>query len=229
LNGALCIRNRQRAVFLNPRQFRQLCRWLLHQLLDESEFDLGIYLVPAAEMARLNEAFLGHKGSTDVITFDYADNAGQEPSLPSRAVLRRNFQIGRPDLLVGLDARRSGPAGPGFSSGKHPRKSPPRRRNGQAGARQGRPALFGEIFICPDEALIQARRFRTSWQSELARYLIHGVLHLRGFDDRRPADRRRMKREEDRLLSQLSHACPLSQLTGKRRSRRRSSIFHRKS
>jgi probable rRNA maturation factor len=48
--------------------------------------------------------------------------------------------------------------------------------------------------------MTQARQFRTSWQSELVRYIIHGVLHLRGFDDIRPADRRKMKREENRLL-----------------------------
>jgi probable rRNA maturation factor len=55
-----------------------------------------------------------------------------------------------------------------------------------------------------DEALIQARRFRTSWQSEIVRYLIHGILHLQGFDDQRPADRRKMKREESRLLRRSS-------------------------
>jgi len=47
--------------------------------------------------------------------------------------------------------------------------------------------LRGEIFICVDEALVQARRFRTTWQSESVRYVVHGVLHLLGFDDRRPA------------------------------------------
>jgi rRNA maturation RNase YbeY len=61
------------------------------------------------------------------------------------------------------------------------------------------PGLLGEVFICVDVARIQARRFRTTWQAELARYLIHGILHLRGMNDGRAADRRRMKREEDRL------------------------------
>ena len=47
--------------------------------------------------------------------------------------------------------------------------------------------LHGEIFICVDEAVWQARKFRTSWQSEIVRYLVHGVLHLLGHDDSRPA------------------------------------------
>jgi probable rRNA maturation factor len=63
-----------------------------------------------------------------------------------------------------------------------------------------------------DEAIIQARRFRTSWPAELVRYLVHGVLHLRGFDDHTAADRRRMKTEENRLLRLLAGRFPLSQL-----------------
>jgi probable rRNA maturation factor len=70
------------------------------------------------------------------------------------------------------------------------------------------------MFICIDDAMAQARQFRTSWQSELARYIIHGILHLRGFDDIRAADRRKMKREENRLLRETSRLFPLSKLAG---------------
>jgi probable rRNA maturation factor len=65
------------------------------------------------------------------------------------------------------------------------------------------PELHGEIFVCLDEAVTQARRFRTTWKSELARYVIHGVLHLLGYDDAKAGARRKMKREEDRLLKCL--------------------------
>ena len=75
--------------------------------------------------------------------------------------------------------------------------------------------LHGEIFICVDEAIRQARRFRTTWQSEIVRYLVHGVLHLIGCDDQRAADRRKMKREENRLLRSLAARFPLSWLARK--------------
>ena len=75
--------------------------------------------------------------------------------------------------------------------------------------------LHGEILICVDEAVSQARRFRTTWQSELARYIIHGVLHLRGHDDLRSADRRKMKREENRLLKEIARRFSLSKLDSK--------------
>lgn len=84
--------------------------------------------------------------------------------------------------------------------------------NAQRDRRDARAALYGEIFICVDEAVVQARHFRTSWQSELARCVIHGVLHLREFDDLRPVDRRKMKRVEDRLLKETARRFPLSKL-----------------
>jgi probable rRNA maturation factor len=71
------------------------------------------------------------------------------------------------------------------------------------------PLLHGEIFICLDEAVRQARAFRTTWQNELARYIIHGVLHLRGYDDLTAVKCRVMKREENRLLRQLARQFPL--------------------
>jgi probable rRNA maturation factor len=63
--------------------------------------------------------------------------------------------------------------------------------------------LHGEIFIGVEVAARQARRFRTSVENEIARYLIHGLLHLLGEDDRSPKARRQMKRRENRLLRRV--------------------------
>jgi probable rRNA maturation factor len=60
-----------------------------------------------------------------------------------------------------------------------------------------------EVFLCADVAVVQSARFRTTWPSELVRYLVHGLLHLVGYDDHRRVDRLRMKREENRLLRAL--------------------------
>jgi len=70
----------------------------------------------------------------------------------------------------------------------------------------------GEVILCVDEAVAQARRFRTSWPKELTRYLVHGVLHLRGFRDATPAARQCMKRAEDSHLRALARAFPLNRL-----------------
>ena len=50
----------------------------------------------------------------------------------------------------------------------------------------------GEIFISVETAKRQAATHQTSLDSELRLYLVHGLLHLQGFDDHEPAERRRM-------------------------------------
>ena len=73
--------------------------------------------------------------------------------------------------------------------------------------------LDGELLICPAVAAEYSQRYNISLGRELARYFIHGVLHLQGHDDHVPDDRRRMKREENRLLAQLAKRFPLDSLT----------------
>ena len=60
--------------------------------------------------------------------------------------------------------------------------------------------VHGELFISVEDAIEQAREFRTTWPEEIARYLIHGVLHLLGFDDLQPKARAEMKRRENLLM-----------------------------
>ena len=63
--------------------------------------------------------------------------------------------------------------------------------------------LSGDMLICVSEAVRQAKEFGTSWQSEVIRYVVHGLLHLSGFDDRSARERRRMKKQEDRIMEAL--------------------------
>ena len=72
--------------------------------------------------------------------------------------------------------------------------------------------IHGELFICVDDAILQAKAFKTSWQSEVVRYIVHGVLHLLGHDDLNPAMRRKMKREENRLVRLLAKRFLFAQL-----------------
>jgi probable rRNA maturation factor len=78
-------------------------------------------------------------------------------------------------------------------------------------------ALAGEIIVCVEVVVEQARRFGATWQAELARYVIHGILHLRGHDDRSAKKRRVMKREEARLLKALGARFRLSKLARRTR------------
>ena len=73
--------------------------------------------------------------------------------------------------------------------------------------------IHGELFICVDVAVGQAKEFKTRWQTEVVRYVVHGVLHLLGYDDLTPVLRRRMKRAENRLLRRLTGRFSLAQLS----------------
>ncbi|HTV75665.1 MAG TPA: rRNA maturation RNase YbeY, partial [Candidatus Baltobacteraceae bacterium] len=95
----VAVANRQRTRKINTRLLRQMTEALLGELKIENA-ELGINLVAAREMTLINETFLKHEGSTDVVTFDYADKTEET-------------------------------------------------------------ILAGEIFICVDEAIAQAKKFKT--------------------------------------------------------------------
>jgi probable rRNA maturation factor len=154
---ALVLRNGQRTRALNISLIRRITRRILESEFHLSEYELGLHLVEAPEMAEINQRFLQHAGSTDVITFDH--NHGNSPA-----------------------------------------------------------RLHGEIYISVSDAVEQAGEFGTTWQSEVVRYIIHGLLHLRGYDDLATARRREMKREENRLLRIIESKFVIHELARTRKS-----------
>ena len=63
--------------------------------------------------------------------------------------------------------------------------------------------LLGEVVIGVETAASQARRARRSLDDEVARLLIHGVLHLLGYDHDRQAEAHAMRSQERRLWRAL--------------------------
>ncbi len=64
--------------------------------------------------------------------------------------------------------------------------------------------LEAEILVCLDEAARQAHIRGHDTQRELLLYIIHGVLHCRGYDDHTEDDYQRMHAREDEILQQLN-------------------------
>ena len=155
----LQIQNRQRTQRVDSRLLKKLLSDVLSNDLGVAHYEICVHLVGAREMTSVNETFLQHGGSTDVITFSH-----REP--PSAT------------------------------------------------------ELHGELFVCVDEAIELAPRFRGTWQSELVRYAVHGFLHLQGHDDREPLARRRMKRVENQVLRSLRKRLAVERIgSGKRRAK----------
>ena len=68
----------------------------------------------------------------------------------------------------------------------------------------------GEIFISTETAERQAKQFGTTTVDELQLYIIHGLLHLHGFDDKTPADAKRMAQTQERVSAQIARRAPSS-------------------
>jgi rRNA maturation RNase YbeY len=63
--------------------------------------------------------------------------------------------------------------------------------------------ISGDIFISIDRVRENASEFQVSFQNELNRIIIHGVLHLIGFKDKSATDKRLMTNKEDFYLGLL--------------------------
>lgn len=190
----LTLRNRHPTWRVNTRLLRRIALAACAQLPPARTAPpvgaLAIILLEARAMARLNERFLGHRGPTDVITFDYAapespgDGTGPPTCRPGPRTRRRGVTVAQQTV-------------------KEPAALP-----GPTAAC----VLHGDVFICLEEARRQARAWGTTWPAELVRYVVHGLLHLCGYDDLAPGPRRELKRVEHRLVHRLAAGFPFNRL-----------------
>lgn len=134
--------------------------------------EVHVTLVDDAEIRRLNRRYLGVRRSTDVLAFDLG--------------------------LGGAARRPSGPPTAGEEGVRWPARS-----RGRAGARRasGPPAFLGEVVISAETAARQAERVGVSTALELDLLLVHGLLHLVGYDDHDPGEAVRMHERARQILS----------------------------
>ena len=64
----------------------------------------------------------------------------------------------------------------------------------------------GEIVVSAETAKRHARRFGTSMHHELQLYLVHGLLHLHGYDDKTPRGAAEMRRLQERIVARVDRA-----------------------
>lgn len=60
--------------------------------------------------------------------------------------------------------------------------------------------ILGDVIISADRARAQAKSFGTSFKEEMELYIIHGVLHLLGYDDEKPSAAKQMREKEKELM-----------------------------
>ena len=104
--------------------------------------DMTVVFIDGRRSARLNREFLGHRGSTDVISFPLHEGGTAE----------------------------------------------------------------GEVYVNLDRARTQARAYGVTEANEIVRLVVHGILHVLGYEDSTEPLRRRMKLREDRYVNAFSPA-----------------------
>ena len=108
--------------------------------------DIGYIFCNDEKILEVNRQYLQHDYYTDIITFDYSDDA----------------------LLTG-------------------------RKN----------TISGDLFISLDTVRTNAEQQGTTYDEELHRVIIHGILHLCGINDKGPGEREIMEAEENKALALL--------------------------
>ncbi len=71
---------------------------------------------------------------------------------------------------------------------------------------EGRPRgagkrIEGELIVSAEMANDQAQEFAWNPRDELVLYIVHGLLHLTGYDDQSPTEKRIMRRREREILA----------------------------
>jgi probable rRNA maturation factor len=63
--------------------------------------------------------------------------------------------------------------------------------------------VLGDVFICPEVALNYAQTNLMNFEEELTLYIVHGLLHLLGYNDIEEEERILMKQEEASCMNLL--------------------------
>ncbi len=63
--------------------------------------------------------------------------------------------------------------------------------------------VLGEVFVCPKVAIEYARDHALDPYEETALYVIHGLLHLLGYDDLEPSEKRTMRKKEKQCMAHI--------------------------
>jgi probable rRNA maturation factor len=163
------ILNRQRRVRVPLRRLEEFAA-RARKLLRISPDGVSVCLVTNAAMTRWNLAYRGKRGPTDVLSFRCDEAADESETLLARA---------------NAPAQR-----------EQPRKSQSKpRASGRPLVSRG--SYLGDIAIAPAMAQRNARRLGRTLDSEMRILILHGLLHLMGYDHE--TDEGQMERRERRL------------------------------
>ena len=135
-------------VKMPPIRRRQISAWVkaVAATYGKRVGDIGYIFCNDDKILEMNQQYLQHDYYTDIITFDYCDDA----------------------LLTGK-----------------------------------KDTIAGDLFISLDTVRSNAQQQGTTYDEELHRVIIHGILHLCGINDKGPGEREIMEAAENKALTLL--------------------------
>jgi probable rRNA maturation factor len=66
--------------------------------------------------------------------------------------------------------------------------------------------MVGDVVLCPDVAKANAEKMDHSLDRELEILLVHGTLHLLGYDHKMPSEKERMDKRVNEVLDEFNRA-----------------------
>ncbi len=168
---AIRLQNRQKRVPVETRWLRRVGERTLSALARPTA-ECSVLLVDDSAIAALNRTYRGVAGPTDVLAFPMTEGRFGA-SWPSSRALRQPQGM-----------RRAQPSGP---------------EQGRGTQAEG-PDLLGDIVISAETARRQARPATGGLRAELALLLVHGILHLVGYDHGTAKERQRMWQKQRAIL-----------------------------
>ena len=67
------------------------------------------------------------------------------------------------------------------------------------------PNYLGDIFVCIEKVYEQSKEYAHSMEREFAFLVVHGILHLSGYDHMKPLDEVVMFNKQEEILKQLGY------------------------
>ena len=151
--------------------------------------ELGVRVVGSAESRRLNARYRGKDKPTNVLSFPPAPLPGRLTGAPAARDGQGTDYSARPGLRP-------------FGAAKR----------GSAWRYRSRPAIcprpLGDLVICAQVVRSEARAQGKPLEAHWAHLVVHGALHLIGYDHEREAEAKRMERREIAVLRRLGYSNP---------------------
>ena len=178
--------NQQKHYPIDKNSIKKIVRSVLK--FEKKDAELNIVFTDNKRIKEINTTFLGHNYATDVITFAY-----HEPSLDED---KASYNL---DLIASPSNKNRIKGGGQERTKKPAKKKMSLHRN----------SITGEIIVSVEMAKKLAQKHDCAVEGEIALYLVHGLLHLFGYNDKKKKEAKKMHQREGELLSALGFRVPV--------------------